>query len=362
MAPSSGGQSSQQGDNSLAPFWVICGLFALGWGLWYFAHEQIASVLLYIRLAEAELIGLFTNNGIELSANIQSLSPADVDFKTLKDISINVGEYLRYPVIILIILFAVVIYLSKATARYKKTYSMQRLVEEESTVWPQITPIMRLNLVNADIDVGPWAMAMTPMQFAKKYHLLQEERILTTDAVTTLQRAKTVVTLRRDEAYQAFSLQIGRYWAGVEHLNSHTKALFAVCAARAGHDQDGARKLLMHIAASTAKGKLDFSGTQELLTKHQNNKTVIKITQSRAFVLTVMASMLALAREGGVLASADFLWLKPIDRPLWFILNSIGRQTPFVEAAGPFAHWLAERKMERRLSVPMVEEAVINSL
>jgi intracellular multiplication protein IcmP len=40
------------------------------------------------------------------------------------------------------------------------------------------------------------------------------------------------------------------------------------------------------------------------------------------------------------------------------MLNSIGRQTAFTEIAGPFAHWLAERRLERKLSVPMVDEAV----
>ena len=39
------------------------------------------------------------------------------------------------------------------------------------------------------------------------------------------------------------------------------------------------------------------------------------------------------------------------------MLNTVGRQTPFVEVAGPFAHWVAEKEMGKRLLVPMVEEA-----
>jgi len=68
--------------------------------------------------------------------------------------------------------------------------------------------------------------------------------------------------------------------------------------------------------------------------------------------------MLVLARKEGVLATADFLWLKPTDRLLWFMLNSVGRQTAFAEVSGPFAHWNVEQAMGRRLMVPMVEEAV----
>ena len=73
--------------------------------------------------------------------------------------------------------------------------------------------------------------------------------------------------------------------------------------------------------------------------------------------LTVMASMLEAAREDGVQASADFLWLKPLDRRLWYTLNTVGRQTPFIEVAGIFAHWVAEKEAGRKLFVPMVEEA-----
>lgn len=67
--------------------------------------------------------------------------------------------------------------------------------------------------------------------------------------------------------------------------------------------------------------------------------------------------MLHGARADGVQASSDFLWLKPIDRRMWYVLNTVGRQTPFVEAAGVFAHWRAEKEMGKRIVVPMVEEA-----
>jgi intracellular multiplication protein IcmP len=93
------------------------------------------------------------------------------------------------------------------------------------------------------------------------------------------------------------------------------------------------------------------------LHKHESSKLVQEVLSKHAYVLTMMAAMLLLARTDGVQASADFLWLKPIDRRLWYMLNTVGRQTPFVEVAGPFAHWVAEREIGRKLLIPMVEEA-----
>lgn len=347
----------QQGDNSLGPFWIIVGIFFLGWMIWIFGHAQITSVVFQLRLWEGYLINLFTDHVAGTINIIKTTPPEAVTFNQLADVSTQIGNYLRYPILIILFLLAVAVYFSHNNLRYKKSYSMQTLVDEEKISWPQITPVAKLDLVKADIDKGPWAMALPPMQFAKKNQLLQIERILPSDAYSRKQ-AKLVATVRKEEAHRVFALQLGRYWTGINDLNIHTKALFAVFAARANRDREGAIKLLKQIAASTSSGKLDFSGTEELLNKHKNFKGVVKVMQSHAFVLTVMASMLVLARTDGVLASADFLWLKPVDRPLWFMLNSVGRQTPFTEVAGPFAHWVAERLSERKLFVPMVDEAV----
>lgn len=349
-------QQSQGGDTSLGPFWIIIGFFALALGIWYFAHEQIAAVILRVRLWEAQLISFFTDAVNREIYLINNTSPKEISFNSLAAISTAIGNYMRYPIAVILGALAVVIYFSDVNLRYKKTYNMQQLVKDEMVNWPQITPVSNVDLVTADVDEGPWAMALTPMQFAKKYKLIKLERVVPTDGLAS--QSRIIANLQRDDAHRIFALQLGRYWQGIDALNIHTRALFAVFAARANRDKAGAADMLLQIAASTKSGKLDFSGVDELLNKHKNNKAVIKVTESHAFVLTVMTSMLLLARTDGVQAAADFLWLKPVDRLLWFTLDSVGRQTPFSETAGIHAHWLAERKLGRKLMVPMIDEAI----
>lgn len=349
-------QQQGGGDTSLGPFWVIIGLFALAGGVWFFAHEQIAFVLLKIKLFEAGLISLFSDQAQTQVAMIKNTDAASASFQTLADISSSIGDYLKYPVAIILGLLGVIIYLSNPTMNFKKTYNMQMMIDREKNSWPQINPVASTNLVEIDIDKGPWAMALLPMQFAKKYNLMILERVIPQDGFSS--QAKIVTTLKREEAHRVFALQVGRYWPGLDRLNIHTKALFAIFAARANRDKEGPTNLLRQIAASTTTGKLNFSGVNELLNKHKNNSAVQKVMKSHAFTLTLMASMLQLARTDGIFATADFLWLKPVDRALWFMLNSVGRQTPHTEIAGPFAHWLAELKFGRKLMVPVVDEAV----
>ena len=49
---------------------------------------------------------------------------------------------------------------------------MQSLMLQERGLWPQINAVSKLDLVAADINKGPWAMALTPMLFCKKFKLL----------------------------------------------------------------------------------------------------------------------------------------------------------------------------------------------
>lgn len=128
--------------------------------------------------------------------------------------------------------------------------------------------------------------------------------------------------------------------------------------AKAQRQSDLAKELLEQIAASSVSGKLNFTTIEELALKCENSKLMKWIEARHAYVYSFMATLLQQARLDGVLASAEFLWLKPLDRRLWYVLNSIGRQTVVVEVAGPFAHWLAEKKLKRPLRTPVVSEAV----
>jgi len=92
--------------------------------------------------------------------------------------------------------------------------------------------------------------------------------------------------------------------------------------------------------------------------KYQNTELVQDIVQKHAYMVTVLASLLEAARDDGVVPSAEFLWLKPVDRRLWYMLNCVGRQTPYAEVGGPFAHWKAEKELGRSSLVPMIDEAI----
>ena len=116
-------------------------------------------------------------------------------------------------------------------------------------------------------------------------------------------------------------------------------------------------KKVLNNWATYSKG-LEINILKPILKKYENTELVQEVISKHAYVLTVMGSLIAAARNDGVVPSSEFLWLKPVDRRLWYMLNCIGRQTPYAEVGGPFAHWRAEKVMGRRCLVPMIDEAI----
>tara|TARA_Y100000588_G_scaffold390072_1_gene494487 strand:- start:1528 stop:2127 length:600 start_codon:yes stop_codon:yes gene_type:complete len=164
--------------------------------------------------------------------------------------------------------------------------------------------------------------------------------------------------LRRGDAKRVFTLQLGPYWDGYDKCPPHVKALAAVFLARVNRDRKSAMMIINSINKTYAQGKPDYTVAFSVLKKYQNTEVAQNLEAKHAYLLTVMASMLEHAREDGVVPCAEFLWLKVVDRRLWYMLNCIGRQTPYAEVAGVFAHWKAEKAMGRRSLVPMIDEAI----
>jgi intracellular multiplication protein IcmP len=361
-------QSQQQGgssDNSLDFLWMIV-LIVGGLALaWYFGREYIVAFVLKIRFYEASLVQYIINGYIFVANYIHlpipdtqklkdifailNSKPVNMPLDELVGLSNAVGRYYVIPFFILIVGMGVVTYYLNVSEKFKHIYTMESLRKGENKIWPQVTPVMRVDLVKKDLDEGPWASSLSPMLFAKKHKLLVEKK----------EDSKVTVSLNEGAAYRVFSLQLGQFYRDIQTFPMHVQALFAIFLARANQDRENADKLLTQIAASaTSSDKLDFKGVKEVVIKHKNSKYAKFIESRHAYLLTAMATLLELARTDGVLATAEFIWLKPLDRTLWYTLNSVGRQTAFPEVSGVFAHWLAEKKLDRPLKVPVIEEAV----
>lgn len=347
----------QSGDNGMAPVWIIVLLFLVGYIVWREAHQYIVGFIFFFDIWQAKLVHLFI--GGDVLANeiniMQTIDPRSVDWQQLVMLTNSIGEYMRYPVLVILAVLAIWLYQSDITLKYRKVYNMKSLSGQEQNNWPAIMPVVKEDFIAIDINTGPWAMALSPMEFARKYDLLKKDDVLLDKSVPGQEMTAGV---RRGDAKRVFTLQLGPYWDGFDRCSPQARALAAVFMARMNRDRESANLILSSLDKNSKTGKMDYSIANSVIRKHQNAENVREIISKHAYLLTVLASLLHASRDDGVVPSAEFLWLKPIDRRLWYMLNCIGRQTPFAEVAGPFAHWKAENVMGRRSLVPMIDEAI----
>jgi intracellular multiplication protein IcmP len=355
------GQQQQQGQEggSMDLMWGVAFLVAIALLGWYFGRVPILKGLFMMKLGEIYLASFFTDTLEPARRAILTYyaNPGVLTFSQVGEIFTYVGNVMRYPIAVVFVILAGIIFFRHPLLKFKTVYTMAKLRQSESVIWPQINPTMHLDLVSENIFEGPWAMPENPMEFAKRNRLIEELPVPIDPFLA--KRGLIEINIISDRARVVFSNQMGPLLGDLNQLPIHTKALFGIFAARAVNDTKGANELMTNIARSCAKGKPDFTGAQELLRKHYNTKEISKIFSMHAYVYTMMTSLLEHARTNGVLATADFLWLKPIDRRLWYVLNCTGRHTAFCEIAGPFSHWRAEKALKRKVMRPMVDQAIV---
>lgn len=351
-------QQSGGGDNSLAPVWITILLFLTAYFIWYLAHSYIVAALFAVNLVQAKLVNLILGGSVlaEEIDLMQTVDPAFVQWSDLVEIMSRVGAYMRYPFTVVLCGLAFILYRSNTALRYRKTYSMKSLREQEQKNWPCITPVVKTeDLVSQDINVGPWAMALTPVEFARKHKLLKREDPLLD---TPLPGLELTAGIRRGDAKRILTLQLGAAWEGFDRCPPQVKALAAVFMARMCQDREAATSILNVLDTTCAEGKPDYSVATPTFEKYKNTELVQEVVVRHAYVLTVMAALIMAARNDGVVPTSEFLWLKIVDRRLWYMLNSAGRQTPYAEVGGAFAHWRAEQVMQKRSLTPMIDEAI----
>lgn len=347
-------QQQPQNDTGYDILYLIVFVFAVLYAVWYFFNVEISVFIFQLKLYQAKFIDLFFDDLDFDIVMLTTVDPGAVSLEEIYEIATDVGKFFRYPIIFLLGIMAYYLYSHSIVNNFRQTYSMHTLANLEKVNWPQITPALQQDLVSQDLMVGPWSMSLSPMDFAKKH------KIISVVKSTGRGRRKKPdkVSLLGPEARQVFINQLGPQWTSVDDIPIYAQALFAIFAARINRNSAEADKMIKQLSRSAGAKTMNYSGVKELLNKYLNTKIVQQVIENHAYYLTVMSSMLLRARDDGVVASCDFLWLKPIDRVLWYTINTIGRQTPFAEVGGVYAHWVAELTYGKAILTPMVDTAV----
>lgn len=317
---------------------------------WYFGGKHIARAMAEVRYLELWLLSWWSGAD-DLRRKLPGLDLSKVtvqDFLVLAGVT---GFYTRWLFVPPMLWLAYWVYTKSNRARFSRVHSMTSLAKSQAALWPEIAPVAgkQDELVKLDDKKGPWAVAMTEWEFAEKFKLAKRGQPQAMDEA---------------KAREVFATQLGGLWPGVNGLPKHTRALYAALLYFIGGDgKVGGMKAMRAMAESIAKSNLDPNGLDdsfvaEALEKYGKHPLVLRAHEQHAYTFTVMATLLQLSRQAGVVASPLFVWVKTVDRRLWYILNNVGRYAFHVECAGIAAHWLFEKSVGVAVTSPMVDKAV----
>lgn len=318
-------------------------------GFYWFFSIQIKTVYLTLKLWEVDFIMLFyaTNQLAIIREFIASTAPAQVTIKEVVLIGKEIGMIANIPFAILFAYLAYSIWKRNPMQKFRRTLTMQSLKESEQKIWPYIAPMVHVDLMKEPFDKGPYAMAYRPYDYCVKHKLLLDET--------------NVNSLDKVRAEKLLQSQLGKLWTSFDKLKKYEQALLVIFAAQACGDKKGAINAINQIAISAAQVGIkklpDFSSIKPLL-KYLDDPKVQQQISRHAYVYTILAQMLDLARTTGVLPSSYIVWLKTRDRSLWYVLNCVGRQVSFIEVAGIFGHWKAEQTAKHKMEAPYVAKAI----
>ena len=337
------GPGPEKGENN--EILLIVGLIALVFILWTAFHDKFAAIVLAVRSIEIWTISLGTDSLLELKGWVRKVDRKVVTISDLWLVSSMVGDYIRWVTTPVLIGLGIWLMSKSPTEKFMRKFSDVTLPKVEADLYPWMRISVKLDFPSMDTEKGNWAMAKTERQFVRAHRL----RLETGD----LDKEKTEPIMIK---------QVGPLFLDIKSMRPHVRALFAMFAIRIGKDFKNGDQLLLLLARSASDGKIDYSTVDEIANKYLENKKVKKIMARHAYERTMLMSMLEEARGGprgkDYLPPNWFLWLKGVDRTLWYALADVGRETPHIECAGTWGHWLAEKALNKRLEVPFVKNAV----
>ncbi len=348
---------------------VICGG---GFALWWFFSAEIMSFVRWIRYGQIQLVSSVLGNsyvhydsvlGDEFTlGQLKSFMGGMGAYDLLPE---HVGLFTRSMMELLRPLFAVILlgcavwaYFNGPGTKFHRKMGLDGILGEQSKSFPVIRPFLKFNPLKQAVRApGSPVPARLPI-FAEA--LSPEEWVAF--SMISLDDARKV---DQQATYAAFVQQLGRRWHGLSHLKPHERALFAAFSLKSARKRDLSDDLLGEIALcwDDKKGWKMTTSLKEKVDKILRDPKITKPcylkANQHAYVKTALLRALQHARqEGGVLASAQFVWLRGFDRSLWYPLNNLGRRSFHAEAMGVMAHFQAEKSMERPIPVPQVASAI----
>lgn len=358
------------GEDTMVAFALLAGIaVGGGWFLWYKYHPQIATWVIAAQHWQMLVIAHITNRYEVLDRQALALDPSAVTAKTLYRLCYLVGLFYRVPAGVVITGLAVLCLVGNPPSRFTKVLNLDGLMKVQAKVFRTTAAFVGRDLRPVAMAKGeprPLDAALHGKEWVERY------------------ARKPDGNYDEDAAARELTRQLGPVWRGVAKAPEVVRCLLAAFALHAARERDAALAFLGDFSEAMAPQKKQGPAGPELsvpapprivaaadvVLRRPDLRPYLALANRHGFTAPAVMTVLHEARRrAGVLAPAQFNFIKLIDRRLWFALHALGfpgeegtdepvMPTPRIEAVGARDHWAAERLEGRPLFVPSLERAV----
>lgn len=350
---------------------LLCVFAGLAWLVWFYFKVEIRSGIRWIRYGEMWLMSWFVPDDYAVMWKGQPINykefmdmaakiPAKrIDGQLISALStVGLAPYI-WVICVLASAFGFWALFRGPGSEHRKKFDLNTLIQKQANIFPIISPFINFN--PAKLPPRPPG-APVPSELPIFAEALSPEEWVVFNEIPVNGNK-----LDEEVAVKAFTKQLGPRWRGAKHLPAYRQVLMAAFCLKAARKRADSDTMLARLAKCwSEKDGLKLSRDSKLirearavLANQALSGGVLKKCNEHAWENTAMVRGLMTARsEGGVLAPAQFVWLRAHDRGLWYPLNNLGRQSFHMEAMGAMAHYKAEKMAQRPIPRPKVADAV----
>lgn len=353
-------------------FFLICFIVGgLCWVIWHFFSVQLTWVVQQVRFGELWLVKLLFGSEFavydpDIGSSHRVMSwynymkfqrAADIDVDHIKASTLIAVLPLKFVFLAIMGVMTVFVIFRGPGTQYRRRMGLEQLMAEQAKSFPATAPFIKFDPRKLPSRAPGQPV---PEQLPLFSEMLSPEEWLAYNEVKW-----NGSSLDYSACWRALEKQLGKRWQGPENMAFHMQGIYAACALKLVRKRKDSEEVLNMLAESwSADG--GFRPSAKLKTKVRavikNPKlggALKKFADQHAFETTALLRCLQRAREeGGVLAPAEFLWLRGHDRNLWYPLNNLGRKSYCPEAAGALVHFTNELIAGQKIPTPRVDEVI----
>jgi hypothetical protein len=395
----------QQDNNDLFLYFVLA--LILGCALmWWLNRNAPAVRYAMMTVARAELlpISCISEEAAKVRQAIAELDPAKVTNAQVMAQLNYAGRWYAWILALFVAYLGLKSWTLSAADRFDRRLNMRSLLVNNRGKHAAIAPILNWpkNILDEPPDSGPWKVARQPIQFVAEHGLFYDVRhkdqvdrpgkkddpavepipanlLLGHDMLANpyspVLDGQPAVFLHLKKTGTVFRGQFGPLFTDFFHMPGYMQKLSLAFLYFGSEKKKKAFTLLDEmsvsfkppIEAGPAKWGLKYpfytpgvparnkpqmntnlgTSRNEIQNLLENEGARHFTDKHNKYMHLFVLSLYQYAREKGVLATAEFIWLRPLNRNLFYLLNNYGRRVAWTEVAGPWTYYKAEDELSR---------------